>query len=54
MKDEKTNSWMFDLMKVLTTSLEEGRSSTEDEALHPGACHCRSVMFEVSNLAFIV
>jgi hypothetical protein len=48
MKDDESKSWMAELTKLLRTSVKEVRSSSEGEAWHAGACHCRSVLFEVS------
>ena len=48
MKDDESNSWIVELTKLLRNSVKEGRASSEDDSWHAGACHCRSVLFEVS------
>ena len=50
-KDWEKDSWITALVTlILSRSVKEVQPSSTDTAVHRGACHCRSVTFEVSSV----
>jgi hypothetical protein len=50
-KDWEKDSWITALVTlILSRSVREVQPSSTDTAVHRGACHCRSVTFEVSSV----